>query len=228
MRSLSRLFLPEYCVICDTELVDDEDILCEECHAEFPVIQWLSYTDNLMHRVLRAGGDIERAAACFYYRHTSQVHRFVVLLKYLHRPTVADYIFTHFTTRWHDMGFFDDIDAMIPIPLAADRLRQRGYNQAEWICHTISRHYPIPVLTDVLARQHSNATQTHLSATMRMHNVRGIFSLNNPDRLRPLHHILIVDDICTTGATLGEAVRIIQATFPDLLISVFTLGWSGD
>ncbi len=118
-------------------------------------------------------------------------------------------------------GFLDGINAIIPVPLAKTRLRQRGYNQSEIIAQGISKVTGIPVLTHVARRTTFAKSQTSLSTAQRFENVKDAFQLVNADAIRH-RHVLIVDDVVTTGATT-TALASQLSTAGDVRISVFSL-----
>ena len=106
----------------------------------------------------------------------------------------------------------DGPSALVPIPLAAKRLRQRGYNQSAQLARGLAREWRIPVLLDVLIRTRETPTQTALTPETRLANVRAAFAVANVQCPMINHHwtLIIVDDVFTTGATLAEAARALE------------------
>ena len=117
---------------------------------------------------------------------------------------------------------------MIPVPLSWKRRLKRGYNQAEWIARGVADATGIPLCLDVLARRKDNETQTHKSASQRQENTRGIFVAKNGRTNLDGKTVLLVDDIMTTGATIGDSIRALRETFPTVRVQVYTLGWAGE
>jgi len=122
-------------------------------------------------------------------------------------------------------GWFSSVDIIIPVPLHKKRLRQRTYNQSELIAEGISRVTHIPLDTSHLLRIIDNPTQTQRTPEERRLNTQGIFSLSNPNSLSG-KHVLLVDDIVTTGATLRSCCSVLTPV-RNLHISIFTLGTAG-
>lgn len=124
-----------------------------------------------------------------------------------------------------DSGFFEGIDYLLPVPLFSSRLRQRGYNQSELLARGISCVTGIPLCTDAVVRSRNNATQTHKSGYARWQNVDRLF-LSTPHAAN-LHdkHILLVDDVLTTGATLVACADALLGV-ENIKISVLTLAWA--
>jgi ComF family protein len=113
----------------------------------------------------------------------------------------------------------DEATALVPIPLAPKRLRQRGYNQSELLARALARKWRIPVLPDLLVRTRETPTQTALTAGTRLANVRAAFAVANAQCPMINDHwtlnighsaLIIVDDVFTTGATLAEAARALE------------------
>jgi ComF family protein len=117
----------------------------------------------------------------------------------------------------------EEPSVLVPIPLAARRLRQRGYNQSEWLATALGRRWQLPVRSDLLSRVRETATQTALTPETRLANVAGAFAMRNAkcgmrnerggvDSAFPIPHstLILVDDVFTTGATLAEAARALE------------------
>ena len=122
-------------------------------------------------------------------------------------------------------GFFDGIELIVPLPLSKKKLRQRGYNQCDYIAYGISQVTGIPVESDCVERTRANETQTHKNREERWQNVKGIFAVNNVEALQG-KHILLIDDVLTTGATLASCASSLVAA--GCKVSVFTLAYSNN
>ncbi|HHX98037.1 MAG: ComF family protein [Kiritimatiellia bacterium] len=101
-------------------------------------------------------------------------------------------------------------DVIVPVPLYPKRERERGFNQAGLLAEELSRGMGLPVLTRGMRRVRATATQTRLTAAQRVHNVRGVFAVSAPDRVRGAR-VVLVDDVMTTGATVNECARVLKA-----------------
>jgi ComF family protein len=122
--------------------------------------------------------------------------------------------------------FFSDIDVLLPVPLASKRLRQRGYNQSEQLAKGISDITHLPIVTKALRRKHFQQSQTTLNRWQRQENVTDTFQLKEEHLLQG-KHVLLIDDICTTGATLIACANALK-DIEDIRISVLTLGFTKD
>ena len=154
-----------------------------------------------------------------------QTRRILHNIKYFDRPEAATVLARVFARENADTDFFDGIDFIIPLPLAKKKKRQRGYNQTDYIAKGLSVQTGIPVADDVAIRAVNNPTQTHLDHEQRKENVKNIFRLVNPQKIQG-HHVLIVDDVITTGSTvLSFSEEIAKA--PSVFISIFSLAYAG-
>ncbi len=167
---------------------------------------------------------IEKAAAWIYYEPHSEMAQLIYRLKYDGRPDIGNDIGRIMASEMLASGFFDDIDSLLPVPLASKRLRQRGYNQSEELARGISDVTGIPLARNVIVRKHFRQSQTSLSRQERQENVDDQFVVKDQNAIEG-QHVLLIDDICTTGATLmavGRATKEISR----LKISILTLGYT--
>ena len=143
---------------------------------------------------------------------------------YLLTPQEAEKLFI--SEENSQCSFFSDIDYIIPLPLNSKKLKLRGYNQCDAICRGLTKVTKIPVLYDVVERVIANSTQTKKSRVERELNVEQIFRLTGMEEKRALligKHVLLVDDVCTTGSTLKSFASVFNE-IPDIRISILTLG----
>ena len=154
----------------------------------------------------------------FYYE-GGEARRLLHSIKYRNRPRAGEELAKVFAREMLDEDFFDEVDGIVAVHWRR-RLR-RGYNQSDYIARGISSITQIPVLRNVIKRTVNNSTQTHLNHFQRQENVKDIFRLTRPDMVVG-KHILLVDDVMTTGATILSCAQEL-ASIPDVRISVFTL-----
>jgi ComF family protein len=143
---------------------------------------------------------IQRATAFFYYRKGSNYCHIIHELKYNNGKEIGKTMGRDIASEIPGSGFFNDIDVIIPSPIHRDRIRQRGYNQSEWIAKGIAEVTNIPVNNKAMTRK-AYKSQVNQSAFERWENVKDTFELHQPE-LFSGKHILIVDDVLTTGATI--------------------------
>ncbi|MGM9693838.1 MAG: ComF family protein [Alloprevotella sp.] len=200
--TLLHTFLPTRCPVCHTILPDNEPALCEKCFKSLPFTHLKGKPRNYLERKLTHGNwRTGRADALYLYYDDSIFVRPIHRFKYNGQARLAQWFGKQMALNLQDEGFFDGIDFIVPVPLSRQRLRKRGYNQSECLARGISLITSIPVCTEIVSRIKDNISQTHFNALEREENARNIFHLDRPD-LAQGHHLLLVDDVCTTGSTL--------------------------
>ena len=167
---------------------------------------------------------VQRAAAFIYYQSHSEMAQMVYQLKYRNSPDVGEDLGRLMATDMSLAHYFDGIDLLVPVPLTVKRQRQRGYNQSEMLARGISDVTRLPVVPQALKRQVFRESQTHLSRHERQENVNGIFVAVDTEALTG-RHVLLIDDVCTTGATLTACAQAL-ASIEGIRISVLTLGFT--
>ena len=229
--ALLNLFIPRICHICKSGLLDDEEFICSTCIPKLPLTgydrYWLNKsglnTDlNPMEQRFAGQLPLDHACAPFFYTRDSSLATLVHDFKYRGFSKLAVTMGRLGAAVLKDSGFFNDIDIILPIPIHWTKKRSRGYNQSEMIATGISQLTGIPVGTNLKARK-PHRTQTSLTAEQRIANTKNVFSVSSPDSLVG-KRILLVDDICTTGATLLSAGETLAASSENIRLSLFTLG----
>lgn len=222
---LFDLISPRQCVVCGTRLSAEQSVLCTTCSLHLPLTNFAaSPLENRLARLFWGLFPIEKAAAMFYYEPHSSTAQIIYSMKYQNRPEVAEYMGGIFARQLQAEGFFDGIDALVPVPIARKRLRQRGYNQSEHIAKGISKQTGIPVYDNVVERCDFKTSQTRLNPFARRDNVAKAFRLKAPDRIAH-RHLLLVDDVITTGSTVTACALQLQQA-PEVRLSVVALGYS--
>lgn len=228
---LNFLF-PRYCWICGDRLSVSEQHLCSRCLIDLPRTNFHLRQDNPMEMLFWGCFNIVHAAAFFYYHQNTPTSEILYLLKYRNCPGIGEYMGEIYAQEIRlseensQCSFFSDIDYIIPLPLNSKKLKLRGYNQCDAICKGFTKVTKIPVLYDVVERVIANSTQTKKSRVERELNVEQIFRLTGMEEKRALligKHVLLVDDVCTTGSTLKSFASVFNE-IPDIRISILTLG----
>lgn len=214
--------MPRTCHVCNRQLSSDERYVCNPCIASLPRTGYHSIPSNRMEQRFDGIFPYVRGTGHFFYSRDSAVSSLIHDFKYRKYPGIARLLGEVAARELVTTGFLSDVDMIIPVPIYLMRLARRGYNQSEMIADGISSVSGIPVTTCLRAvRGHSS--QTSKSLAERRLNISGAFAVSHPDKLRG-KHILLVDDVCTTGSTLTEASEALIAAVPDISISLFTLG----
>lgn len=217
------LFYPQLCLGCERPLLKNENTICFHCKFGLPLTNFHKIPENKIHRLFIGRLQVQSATAYLHFVKNGIVQSLLHNLKYRNKPKLGIYLGQKAGFDLNADGFFDGVDIIIPIPLHPKKLIKRKYNQAEKIAVGLSETSGVILSTDLLLRAKHNETQTRKSRFNRWLNVEAIFALN-PKKKEILKnkHILIVDDVITTGSTL-EAAAILLETELQAKISIFTL-----
>ncbi len=218
-RSLLNLLVPRICPTCGCRMADSEQLMCAQCLMELPYLRLHDFSDNPVARLFWGRMPLERAYSHVYYNRMSLTYPLLMQLKYGFRPDIGFRAGRMLAQHLLPQGFFADIDAIVSVPLHWLRRLKRGYNQSYQLARGLASVTGLPVYTDVVRRVKYNATQTNKSARQRSENVSQVF------RSRPTscRHLLLVDDVITTGATLCAVAEAILCVNPHVRVSVLTL-----
>lgn len=222
---LLDLLSPRMCAICGNRLSINEQTICAKCNLHLPRTHYGRQPyDNEMARLLWGQIPVERVAALFFYEPGSQVSQMIHQMKYGNHPEIGEVMGRMAARELAEVGFFEDIDMIVPVPLAAKRKRERGYNQSEEIAKGVGDIVHLPVMTNIVTRQSFHGSQTQLGKWERNENVKDAFQLCDSKAISK-KHILLVDDIMTTGATIVACAGVLPEA-GDVRISVLTLGFT--
>lgn len=222
---LIDLIAPRACSVCGRRLSISEQIFCSKCNLHLPRTNYSQNPyENEMARLFWIQLPIERAAAMIFYQPHSQSGGFIYDLKYRNHPEIGETVGKMMAEEMTVDRFFEDVDMLIPVPLARKRQRQRGYNQSLEIAKGISEVTHIPIANDVVIRKSFTGSQTKKDRWARQENVEGAFELRNGQRISG-KHVLIVDDIVTTGATILACGKELMKA-GNIKVSVISIGFT--
>lgn len=231
--AIADLVMPRVCVVCGTPLIPQEKHICLECLADMPLTRFSSSLHNAMadkFNALVEDSAYCRAAALYYYGEESGYRRISQSLKYKRNFAAGRYFAGMLGDELAGSELFKDVDLVVPVPLHWTRRWKRGYNQAEIIAGEIAGRLDAPMCRELLSRRRRTKTQTAVSVDEKKINVYGAFKtdLRALRAFGDVRHILLVDDVFTTGCTLAECHRVLrEALGGDVRISVATLGFVG-
>ena len=219
---LLNLIYPNLCLVCGENLLKSEQHLCLNCLHNIPKTNYHLLTDNPVEKRFWGKVPIYRATAFFFFRKGSPFQKLLHSLKYKGNKEIGFILGKYAGLDLLDSLDFASVDLIIPVPLHPKKYKIRGYNQSEWIGMGLSEILKVPQNTTALCRIYENVTQTKKSVFERYENTEGIFELCDKDVLIG-KHILLVDDVLTTGSTVEACMRTLIG-IENIKVSVFTLG----
>lgn len=221
LTDILSIIFPRQCHICSCSLAEHEKFLCHKCVDELPRTAYHRLQFSPMEQRFAGIIPYERATSIFIYTRDSGIASIIHDFKYRNYPSLAQYMGKIMAEELYISGFFNDIDYIAPIPLHFTKQIKRGYNQSLMLAKGIaSVTNDCKIITNLYAhRQHS--TQTAKDRYERWQNTADTFSIKRANELADCH-ILLVDDVCTTGATLIAAAQAILKA-PGTKVSILTL-----
>lgn len=224
-QNLLQTLFPSTCACCGDVLVSGEKQICINCLAELSATLYSAHNDNRTERQLAGRIPFLYATSIYVFRQGNTVQKLIHAMKFHGNSDLCILIGRQMGLELLASGRFDDIDLLVPVPLHWRRRLQRGYNQSELLCRGIAQVMHRPVNTRALVRHRHTHQQSLQASTEREANVEGAFSIRRPDDLSG-KHILLVDDVLTTGATLTSCCDAFKQV-KDIRISIATLSIAG-
>lgn len=224
-QDLINLFYPDICQICDTELFKNQNILCTSCINELPITNFHLDNENPVKKVFYGRVPIENATSLLIFKKKGIVQKLIHRLKYRGHQEIGSYLGKWMGAELSNTDAYVGVNLVMPVPLHKKKLKARGFNQVEKFGKEIALALGIPYLDDVLLKHHFSSTQTLKTRVARWGNIEESFVLAYPEKIRD-KHILLVDDLITTGATL-EACSEVLLEAGNVKISVVTMAFTG-
>ncbi|MBS4057110.1 MAG: ComF family protein [Bacteroidetes bacterium] len=215
---LVSLFYPEVCAACGHLLFAHEKTVCLSCRHLLADTGYEGVQDNPVARMYWGRCRFEAACGIYFFSKKGKVQHLIHELKYKGNREAGLFLGTEMGKKMAASALYQSVDVVVPVPLHPKKIHKRGFNQSEIIAHGIQEITSWPVSTDNLIRSVATATQTKKSRTARWENVKDIFLLQRPGDLAG-KHVLLVDDVITTGSTI-EACAIALSAAPGIKISV--------
>jgi ComF family protein len=217
---LSILF-PRVCHACGDHLVRNENIICTACNVAIPRTGFHLERENFVEKLFWGRCRVEKAAAWAWYIKGGRMTRLIYRFKYNGIKEIGSELGRIYGIDLAESGFLDEIDLIIPVPLHRGKEQKRGFNQSMILAEAISRVCGKPVNSTALLRVTKTGTQTIRSRIERWRNVEGIFESGDSSPLEN-RHILIVDDVITTGSTIDACVTALSG-IPGIKVSVVAM-----
>lgn len=198
--AISHWLFPHVCAGCGSDVLNRHSQLCMRCIDALPETNFESCDGNPVEKRFWGRLPVIRASAQYYFTSESLIQRLMHQFKYRRNKELGIQLGKMMGQSMLRSGRFS-IDALVPLPLFPSKEKKRGYNQATILCRGIAESLAVPVLNDVIIRSHHTETQTKKGRVQRWQNMEGKFVLAQPGIIKN-KHLLLIDDVITTGATL--------------------------
>ena len=218
---LTELLFPRLCVVCGDKLIEQEQWICLHCLHHIPRTNFHHVPNNPVAQLFYGRVQIESATSFFYFSKGSKYQTLLHNLKYKGMKELGEEIGKHFAIDLLQSPEFSSVDLICPVPLHPQKEKKRGYNQSWWIASGIAKQMQKEMSDNNLKRITATETQTRKSRFERFLNVEGIFDLSDPEAFSG-KHILLIDDVVTTGSTLEACVSSILSK-TNARVSIATL-----
>ena len=222
---LINLFYPKDCKICSAILLKNENILCTKCIHELPLTNYSWNNENPVKKVFYGRVEVENATSLLIFNKKGAVQKLIHQLKYRGQKDISYFLGQWLGKEIVSSPNFEKVEVVIPVPLHRKKLKTRGFNQVEGFGKEIAKELNIPYLDNVLLKTSLSSSQTLKGRLARWGEIEETFVLSNPDSITG-KHVLLVDDLITTGATLEACAHILQQA-KDVKISIATMAIAG-
>ena len=199
--SFLNLIFPHVCEGCGSDIINEESRLCIRCLTALPETNFQIHSGNPVEKIFWGRLSLVSATAQYYFTKESLMQHLMHQLKYKGNKELGFQLGRLMGIALKETNRFNNIDALVPLPLFPSKEKKRGYNQATVLCEGIAEIISLPVLNNVVIRPQHTDTQTKKGRIERWKNIEGKFELVNPEMIKN-KHLLLVDDVVTTGATL--------------------------
>ena len=220
------LIFPRTCYCCDSVLVKQEVVLCSKCNLGIPRTFFHLVEGNPVEQVFWGRINIQKASSYFLYQKGSNYQKLIHHLKYKNAPQIGFELGKKYASELAQNDYLADIDIAMPVPLHKRKQKRRGYNQSLEIAKGITFNNGLALRDDILYRTHFSETQTRKGRFERWENMKELFETKNAGSIEN-KHILLVDDIVTTGATIEACVNALQK-IEGVKVSVISLAFTSN
>jgi len=220
-KSVVNIFFPKVCYACLGTLNDNEDAICVDCRHDLPVTNFHLDDSDAVKKVLYGRCKIEHGTALFRFEKKSLVQQLIHGLKYRGYQNIGFVLGNWLGGELQELEAYRDVDVVVPVPLHKKKLRSRGFNQVEKFGQQIAEALNAEYLDQVLVKISNNKSQTTKGRIARLINSDELFALEHSELIES-KHVLIVDDLITTGATLEACILILNQA-KNIKISIATM-----
>lgn len=221
LNNIVSVFFPELCLACKQRLNGPLKTICAKCRHELPLTKHHLYQENPVKRIFHGRTNVQNATALLLFQKKGIVQQLIHHLKYKGHQEIGAFFGDWMGIELANTPEFNEIDLVVPVPLHKTRLRKRGYNQVTEFAKSLSEALKVPLNETDFTRRVPTSKSVFKKRMDRWKNLQDAFEIG-PNHLLANKHILLVDDVVTTGATL-EACANVLLKIPGTRISIATL-----
>lgn len=223
-KNLLNVLFPNFCNGCDALLLKNESVICTKCFHHLPFTQHHQIESTEIDKKFYGLLPYESAASLLYFNKKGITQNLIHNLKYKNRQEVGTFLGNLYCKEIENNTVLHQIDYIIPVPLHQKRLQERGYNQVLTFCKAIEENTKIKTLEKVLIKTKNLKSVTDKTKENRLAQNKDVFSIQHPEKIEG-KHLLLIDDVFTTGATIEACAREILK-IKETKISILTIAYS--
>lgn len=221
LQNIFTVFYPRLCLTCETHLMQNEKVICASCRHLLPETNFIDTPNNLIENTLQGRVPFVAATALLYYRKKGIVQSLIHSLKYKNKQEVGEFFGKWMSEQFMQSKRFEGVNVIVMVPLHPSKYKKRGYNQLTVFANTLSNCLKTPVYNGVLVKVNQSTSQTKKNRLSRFEKINEYFKITDSTILKG-KHVLLVDDVFTTGATIEACANAILQT-PNVKISIATM-----
>lgn len=224
LKNLLKLIFPSICYGCEKLLLENENVVCTTCRHELPLTKNHSFSTNEITNKFYGITELSFGASMLYFTKKGIVQKLIHNLKYKNKQEIGNFLGKWYAEDLKKIQEKEKFDLIIPVPLHPKKRKQRGYNQIDTFCIEVSNELKIPFITNLLIRTKYNVTQTIKNKNERQLDKEEIFEIQDFESYKG-KHLLLIDDVITTGATL-ERCSLALNKIPNIKLSIVTIAYT--
>ncbi len=221
IQAIYYLFFPKTCVFCDAHLSQNEEILCATCRHRLPTTDFIDSPNNIVEKSFEGRTPIVAGTALLYFAKKGISQKLIHDLKYRNRQDIGVFFGKWMGKQIRNSARFATVEGLILVPIHPKKMKSRGYNQLTTFGVQLSKELGVSVFQNVLQKKEDKKSQTQKNRLSRFEKISDSFKLDNSSAIAG-KHVLLLDDVITTGATLEACVNELLKV-PGTSVSIATM-----